>query len=625
MKGWTMRICAFILALITLCLPAMALAEEPTASATEADAPVTDSQPANPAANGAPVSGQPANTTAGPAVQSLPLSSSLVVTGYQVLSDGRPASSIRKGDKVILVLSLMNTGITTQQAGDVSQLDVSRLVDSFSTGGTPQVQILSGPNDPLQCTIQFPDCTYNGQGRSFRCMLGYRALSLPYDQAEISLGECVEYTAPEPTQPPAPVAVPAPSLRLSRSDVPLLKAGDEAVITLFFTNMGRVSMDNALATITTSDSLILTENAASFPLGNLASGNTAALTLRFKAAKTVSAEQQTITAEVKFTYYNGEAPTQGAASDRVNLLSRATDPNAVQMDGPVPNVILQRYTYGESGQQVAAGSEFSLKLDFLNTSEKKKLENVVMTLEPGEGLSLCDSSNTFYYASLGKQESKAETVRLMALPTAKPGAAEVTVTFKYEYVDNHKRNQVTLPQKLSIPLYQPDRFEVTLANPPQDATVGQETTLTLQYYNKGRSDVTNVQAQLPSSIPALSTMQNLGNLEPGKSGTINFVLTPDEAGELRFNVKISYEDAGGQVREKEVPVSFNVEEPYYDPADSDDLGMDAVEEEKKSPLPYILIGVGGLALIGGGVLFYLKKRGAKQGEQNNYEWKDEEA
>jgi len=613
MKGWTTRVCAFVLVLITLCLPAMALAEEPAAPAPEAVAAA-----GSPPANGAPLSGQPGATDT-------PLSSSLVVTGYQALSGGGPAGSIRKGDKVTIVLSLMNTGITTQQAGDASQLDVSRLVDSFSTGGAPQVQLLSGPNDPLQCTVLFPDCTYNGQGRSFRCMVGYRALSLPYDQAEISLGECVEYTAPEPTQPPAPVAVPAPALRLSRSDVPLLKAGDEAVITLFFTNMGRAGMDNALATITTSDSLILTENAASFPLGNIPSGQTAALTLRFKAAKTVSAEQQTITAEVKFTYFNGEAPVQGAASDRLNLLSRATDPNAAQMDGPVPNVILQRYTYGESGQQVAAGSEFTLKLDFLNTSEKKKLENVVMTLEPGEGLSLCDSSNTFYYASLGKQEAKSESVRLMALPTAKPGAGEVTVTFKYEYVDNNKRSQVTLPQKLSIPLYQPDRFEVTMTKPPQDAMVGQETTLTLQYYNKGRSDVANAQAQLPSSIPALNTVQNLGNLEPGKSGTINFVLTPDEAGVLSFNVKISYEDASGQVQEKEVPVSFNVEEPYYDPVDLDDMGMDLDDGEKKSPLPYILIGVGGLALIGVGVLFYLKKRGAKQGGQNSYEWKDEEA
>lgn len=230
-----------------------------------------------------------------------------------------------------------------------------------------------------------------------------------------------------------------------------------------------------------------------------------------------------------------------------------------------------------------------------------------------------------YYASLGKQESKTETVRLVALPSAKPGSAEVTVTFKYEYVDNHKRNQVTLPQKLSIPLYQPDRFEVTMANPPQDATVGQETTLTLQYYNKGRSDVSNVQAQLPSSIPALNTVQNLGNLEPGKSGTINFVLTPDEAGALSFSVKVSYEDASGQVQEKEVPVSFNVEETYFDPMDSDELGMDVDDGEKKSPLPYILMGCGGLAVIGGGVLFYLKKRNAKQGGQNSYEWKEEEA
>ena len=155
--------------------------------------------------------------------------------------------------------------------------------------------------------------------------------------------------------------------------------------------------------------------------------------------------------------------------------------------------------------------------------------------------------------------------------------------------------------------------------------MGQETTLTLQYYNKGRSDVSNVQAQLPSSIPALNTVQNLGNLEPGKSGTINFVLTPDEAGALSFSVKVSYEDASGQVQEKEVPVSFNVEETYFDPMDSDELGMDVDDGEKKSPLPYILMGCGGLAVIGGGVLFYLKKRNAKQGGQNSYEWKEEEA
>ena len=90
-------------------------------------------------------------------------------------------------------------------------------------------------------------------------------------------------------------------------------------------------------------------------------------------------------------------------------------------------------------------------------------------------------------------------------------------------------------------------------------------------------------------------------------------------------MKVSYEDASGQVQEKEVPVSFNVEETYFDPMDSDELGMDVDDGEKKSPLPYILMGCGGLAVIGGGVLFYLKKRNAKQGGQNSYEWKEEEA
>ena len=140
MKGWTKRTCAFILALISLCLPALALAEEPAPSVSGAVEAAAGSLPASTA----PASGLPTDTTAASTTQPAPLSSSLVVTGYQVLSGGRPASSIRKGDKVTLVVSLMNTGITTQQAGDVSQLDVSRLVDSFSTGGAPQVQILSG-------------------------------------------------------------------------------------------------------------------------------------------------------------------------------------------------------------------------------------------------------------------------------------------------------------------------------------------------------------------------------------------------------------------------------------------------------------------------------------------------
>ena len=50
-------------------------------------------------------------------------------------------------------------------------------------------------------------------------------------------------------------------------------------------------------------------------------------------------------------------------------------------------------------------------------------------------------------------------------------------------------------------------------------------------------------------------------------------------------MKVSYEDASGQVQEKEVPVSFNVEETYFDPMDSDELGMDVDDGEKKSPCP----------------------------------------
>ena len=60
------------------------------------------------------------------------------------------------------------------------------------------------------------------------------------------------------------------------------------------------------------------------------------------------------------------------------------------MDSPVPNVIITRFDYG--GASVAAGSAFGLNIKFMNTNRKLSVENLVVTIDGGEGFAINGST-----------------------------------------------------------------------------------------------------------------------------------------------------------------------------------------------------------------------------------------
>ena len=553
-----------------------------------------------------------------PTTQPQSVSSEFVIVSYRILSSsGFAVSSIQKGDTVNIELTLKNTGVTSAMLGNIDNLDVTKIVDSFTGSGYGSAIVESQPSDPLLVRVILPNCTYTGSGHGLKLMIGMRSLSVPYVQLDLTIRECSEYSAPQPTSTPA-VNIPAPALRLSRSEIPTLAAGDSATVTLYFTNYGSTPMAATLAHISTSDGLLLMESASSFPLGTVNAGQSVALPLKIKGAKTISAQSQSIQAEVKFSYYNGETVAQGSAADKVNIIAKATEPETdkVQPDNPAPNLILQKCDYGQT--QIAAGAEFDLALEFFNTSSRNKVENVVMTVEAGEGLAIRSASNTFYYPELKKQESLAQTVLLLALPNAKPGVHELSIGFKYEYVDNKKRSQGTFSQKISIPVYQPDRFEIGAPTLPQIAQIGEELSLSINYVNKGKSEASNVQAELIGEVDALTRLQSLGNIEPGKSGSINFVITPQEEGDISLTVKLTYEDAAGAVKTKEIPVSFTVSPPAYDPSMEEEI---MVEEKKGAISIWLIVGIGaGVAAIIAVVIIVLRKKRHKKAKK--YTWDD---
>lgn len=292
------------------------------------------------------------------------------------------------------------------------------------------------------------------------------------------------------------------------------------------------------------------------------------------------------------------------------------NPDHASVAAASPNIIIKRYTYG--GQEVKAGSEFVLTIDFYNTSKTISVENIVMQVETEEGLSITNASNTYYFERLQPRYSLQQKIGLKALNTDKSTSPTINVTFTYEYVDNDARSSKTSSERISIPVYEPDRMEITEPVIAEDMIAGQEMALSFPYVNKGKSTLYNVTAKVEGDMETLLPVQNLGNFDPGKSGTIDMILTPSTGGEHKFDVVISYEDAAGQEIEKKFPFEVTVMDGMIPDDGMIDFpnGMEEMPENTSgSKLPLILGGLCAAAAAAAGLLFWKNHKKKKTASQ----------
>ncbi|WP_240541094.1 COG1361 S-layer family protein [Bifidobacterium colobi] len=250
---------------------------------------------------------------------------------------------------------------------------------------------------------------------------------------------------------------------------------------------------------------------------------------------------------------------------------------AAPIAGPVPNIIVTNFTYG--GDSVAAGSKFDLAFTFQNKGQVA-VTNMVVTVDSGESFAIAGGTNTFYVDALWAGYSLTQTVPMQALSSAKSGAQPIGLSFKYEYLDSGARSSTQSDVKISVPISQPDRFEVSNPVLPDQAVSGQETTITMEYVNKGKGDIANVEATMEGDgFDATMKNQYVGNVASGATGSIGYAFTPAAAGELNATMKVTYEDSDGQSKTKEFPVKLTVE----DAPVMDDTAVDGMAVEPAGP------------------------------------------
>ena len=542
-----------------------------------------------------------------------PKTTSFLITGYEA-----SRSSIYTGDSVNITVHLSRT-----DSGG-SKIRVVRGLDSFQ-GGTADA-VADGQNGDY--TVTFSNLTYAGDSDKRLAFTIYYSsedgLTSAYqDGNTVPIRECVPYTEPKPEPEPTPETIPAPrAVFNSDGMVSAIAAGETKVITVYIQNAGTTAMRDPILTLKSSGSLLIM-GSQDYMLDDIRAGRDTAVNVTVKALDKVESQMQTIDASLSFYYDDGTQLTNGSASGSVNVLSAVSnDGQNEDIASPTPIVILSKYNYG--GSSVAAGSGTNLSFSFTNTSKKLAIENVMVTVTGGSDLMLNGSTNTFYFDSVAAGGSKSVTVPMKAAQLISASAQNVQIAVTYEYVDQNARKSGSATLSLSVPLYQPDRFELSEPKTSYTGYVGEETSLTIDYVNKGKSAISNVDATISGDIDSPTPYQRVGTIDGGKNGTIAFAVTPQLEGENQVKIVITYEDSNGNTKERVFEAT--VEAMAYEPTDPgmDDPGMIDPEPAHTFPWKYVIIAVVAALIVLLIVLRIRKKKAKQKAEQALWDKWDEE-
>ena len=240
------------------------------------------------------------------------------------------------------------------------------------------------------------------------------------------------------------------------------------------------------------------------------------------------------------------------------------DDEDTNLDPLIPHIIVSQYDYGTT--QVSAGQVIDLNLSFENTSTQYDLDNIVMKITTPDGFSITSSSNTYHFDHLDVGESISKTISMQANPNAEAQSYAINIEFSFQYIANDTRKSGESSESISLPVTQPDRFSVDEIQVPTSLYVGDEYNLSINFVNKGKTQVYNVTAELRGNMQNSGERSFIGNVASGAEESADFYVTPTEAGKMEGEVVISYEDASMNVREVTRPFTIMVEEmPYVDP------------------------------------------------------------
>ncbi len=284
-----------------------------------------------------------------------------------------------------------------------------------------------------------------------------------------------------------------------------------------------------------------------------------------------------------------------------------------------PKIIVSGYSVNPS--PATAGEEFTAAITLKNTSERKSVQNMAVTVSCDcPNFSLQNESSTIYIGKLGK--GKTTEIVLDYKTDLETPALRYNIMLAIEY-DNSDAMTLSSSGTVSVTVSQPLRVEMEVPQIPGESNAGDTMPLSFQVMNMGRSKVFNVRIELsaPGLIPSETAF--IGNMEAGTAmpGDMDvFIGTKDMSegyeGEEKYgytNGKITliYEDETGQEFTQETEFSTMINPPVIT-----QTAAEPEEEPEKAGQWWISLIIGGVVIAALTAWLIIRKKKGMQHEDN---------
>lgn len=274
--------------------------------------------------------------------------------------------------------------------------------------------------------------------------------------------------------------------------------------------------------------------------------------------------------------------------------------------------VLKSASYGAS--QIEAGKKFVLQTSLLATNGSYAVENTSVTLVLPKEITFATGSSVVYVGTVAP--NKTLTAEFELFPSAAAEEGSYTITVKVSGMNAKDGTVVEASADITVPVIQPERFEISNAHMPDYLMVGMSDGsgyATIDLVNKGKGSVYNVEAEvIGEGISTEEGKQFVGTIAGGSSNSIDFSLIAETGGQLEGEVVITYENARGEVKTLTHSFSLTAEEMMM--PDPNDPGMMFPEEpvEPAGGVPgWVWLLVGLVVVAGGIVVIVLIRKKAK--------------
>lgn len=310
--------------------------------------------------------------------------------------------------------------------------------------------------------------------------------------------------------------------------------------------------------------------------------------------------------------YIGHGMAQGSVSHAMGQCVTTTKDNSRTPSILVRGNKITTSVQGAAAGTALAGNECTMTLDILSTSGDEALTDLLVTLALPEGVTLASGNSTAYVGSMAA--GSGTSVSFQLLPGANFTGGVATIGVSLSAVGKDTGVAVSSSTNVTVPVVQPERFELTNLEAPETMYLGEEGYVSLTFVNKGKSSINNLSAEISGdNIANPGQSQYLGNIAAGTENSVDFNVQASNAGTLKGTITLSYEDDQGNVKTMTKDFSCDVQEMPNNNDGMDDFDPGMVEPEKTG-LPIwakALIGVAVVAVIAGVVVFIRKKRKEK--------------